>query len=428
MKSYFSKFGKWSALTFLVLGAFGSITVRASDTLRALFIGNSYTYVNDLPGLSRDLSASKGKRLLIDSYAPGGYSWSQHVADAACLTKIRQGGWDIVVLQEQSQMPSIDFYRYNYSAPSIAALSDSIRAYNPCADIALFMTWGRRLGGQQCINGYCSAPFADFNHMQDTLRSAYEQFAIDNQLVCSPVGMAWKKALEDPTVVLHSSDNSHPALTGSYLAACVFYSVMWGEPVTGAAFTAGLTQSQAQRFQEIADSTVYHGPSDWNIAVGQPTAQFTYTASGRDIQFYNSTSARPSVNYSWYFGDGNSSNDPDPFHSYSADGNYQVMLVADDCGNRDTFSITLNIVSTGVIPVDFKEAATIFPNPANEYVLITGLNPGTHRVTLIDAFGRIVLESAWVGESHVLGTAPVTEGAFTLLIDSSKTKKLVISR
>ncbi|HMT12136.1 MAG TPA: hypothetical protein PKA39_11010 [Ignavibacteria bacterium] len=62
-----------AAILFLL-----SLNTFCNDTTRILFIGNSYTYVNDLPTLFKELSASGGKHVFTDISAPGGYTLEGH--------------------------------------------------------------------------------------------------------------------------------------------------------------------------------------------------------------------------------------------------------------------------------------------------------------------------------------------------------------
>jgi hypothetical protein len=70
-----------------------------------LFLGNSYTYVNDLPGTFAKLAASRGQRVATTMYALGAYSLEKHAKDAATRKNIESRTWDFVVLQDQSQRP-----------------------------------------------------------------------------------------------------------------------------------------------------------------------------------------------------------------------------------------------------------------------------------------------------------------------------------
>ena len=63
---------------FLVLLSFLLIcgsTFGAERPLRVFFVGNSYTFVNDLPGVLAGLAdASRGRRIVTGQYTPGGYT------------------------------------------------------------------------------------------------------------------------------------------------------------------------------------------------------------------------------------------------------------------------------------------------------------------------------------------------------------------
>lgn len=237
--------------------------------INVLFLGNSYTYVNDLPHLISELTKETDNSIEYESVCPGGCTLFQHVDSNVSMGKIKEGKWDYVVLQEQSQLPSIDYYRHNAMRPSYQTLYDSIMFYNPEATVVGYMTWGRRYGGQQCVNFgeglYCSADFADFNHMQDTMTVAYCENAYYTDSWTAPVGEAWREAMtEDPNIVLFSSDNSHPSYEGSYLAACVFYAVFYQESPVGRPF-GDLTEETATMLQNVAHRVVFDNLETWNI-------------------------------------------------------------------------------------------------------------------------------------------------------------------
>ena len=243
----------------------------SQEEIRVLFLGNSYTYVNDLPKIIEDIATNENKVFKHASVTPGGCTLFQHVESQTSLSKIRQGNWDFVVLQEQSQLPVIDYYRHNTLKPSYKALYDSIMLYNPNSKVVGYMTWGRRYGGQQCVNFgeglYCSADFVDFNHMQDTLTAAYCENAYATNSYVAPVGEAWKAALAtDPSLVLHSNDNSHPSYDGSYLAACVFYSVFWNKTPIGIYHDKQIDEAKAELLQTIANDVFFNNLDKWNFS------------------------------------------------------------------------------------------------------------------------------------------------------------------
>lgn len=218
-----------------------------------LFLGNSYTGVNDLPLLVERLATDGGHAVVMDRNTPGGNTLGApqsvgepHATNATSLGLIASDAWDYVVLQEQSTIPSIRATKDQFMKPGAQSLSASIAASDPTTETLLFQTWGRASGGTVCFSGQC-ATFADFFAMQDALTAGYDEVALLVSAVVAPVGEAWRTALlADPTIVLHENDGSHPNLAGSYLAACVFYATLFGESPVGLAFDAGLSP-QARR-------------------------------------------------------------------------------------------------------------------------------------------------------------------------------------
>jgi hypothetical protein len=113
--------------------------IYAQDTLRILFIGNSMTSVQDLPGLLTNLASSNGKTIITGQNTPGGYFLSDHVTDPVSLSLMAQG-FDYIVVQEQSSgniLPVIP----GSSIIRPIGIIDSIAKAN-CSKILLYATPG----------------------------------------------------------------------------------------------------------------------------------------------------------------------------------------------------------------------------------------------------------------------------------------------
>ncbi len=417
-------------LTLLLIVVISINNLLAQDTLSVLFLGNSYTSVNNLPQLVKNLTNSAGKTLNIDSNMPGGFLMSGHANDGTTFSKISQGNWDYVILQEQSQIPTIDFYRYNDMYPAITDLKALIEQHNPCAKIITYMTWGRRFGGMQCGPGntYCSPNFVNFNHMQDSLTSAYLEISEQLNVQCAPVGVVWQNILNDTNLVLHSGDNSHPNIDGSYVAACAIFSSIWKQGVSGLSYTAGISSQRAQYYQLMSDNVLFNSTNDWNLLINKPSANFSESISSNTATFTNSSSSvNSTLNYSWDFGDGNTSSIQNPSHTYITGGNYTITLIASNCIFSDTISKTIQIGTTSI-----EESAAnnfkFYPNPTTNQITIKAANQLLGSVyTVYDFTGKSVLNGQILSEQCVVELSNLSRGIYLLSIggDLKQTFKLI---
>lgn len=357
---------------------------------RVLFLGNSYTGVNDLPGLVHDLALSAGDTLIYDANTPGGCTLgappNAHNSLPASLGKLDDQPWDYVVLQEQSQIPTIAYYRDNTMYPGARQLDDSIHIHNSCSQTLFYLTWGRQNGGQQCAGSYCSPAFADFNEMQDSLETAYLRIANELDAAVSPVGAAWQAVLNDTTLVLHSADQSHPNMSGSYLAACTFYAAIWHKSPIGLSFTAGLDPALALYLQTKADEVVFGQLAHWNLVQPTFSGQFSYAATGLSVNFVDSTQG--ANQWSWDFGDGNTDTINAPVHTYSQAGTYAVTLIVGNGCATDTLTDSITVtLPVSISPENKPTPLAIYPNPATDWVKWETSEPyGEYR--LVDGLGN----------------------------------------
>ena len=167
-----------------------SIIPAQAQVTEILFIGNSYTYVNDLPLLLKNVALSFGDTIVSDQNTPGGYQLIQHSTNTTTLSKIASRNWDFVVIQEQSQKPSFSPSQVaNDVYPYAQILNDSIKSNYSCSESIFYMTWGRKNGDA----GNCASnpSICTYAGMQQRLRDSYMQMSSDNNATTSPVGVAW---------------------------------------------------------------------------------------------------------------------------------------------------------------------------------------------------------------------------------------------
>lgn len=95
--------------------------------------------------------------------------------------------------------------------------------------------------------------------------------------------------------------------------------------------------------------------SDAEPQPGAPLADFSYSASGLSVSFTNQSSAdRGIVSYAWDFGDGATSGEENPTHTYAEAGTYQVSLLITDTDDQQdsvqkTLTLSLNQVEVSII-------------------------------------------------------------------------------
>jgi len=209
----------------------------AASSLNVLFIGNSFTARNDLPGMLAALAKASNLHLDHRLISVGGASLRTHWNKGEAAKAIGAGGHDHVVLQEQSTLPIKNPTRFH----------ENVRLFDPViraagAKTALYLTWARR-------------------HAPDTQRQltvACQSIAKETGATLIPAGVAWEKFLaKHDTPVLHDKDGSHPTPAGTYLAACVFFGVLFNRSPVGLDDNlANLPPPDRKRLQTAAWSAI----------------------------------------------------------------------------------------------------------------------------------------------------------------------------
>ena len=241
---------RWHRHLFMVIALLVSATPiraqqeRSPSDLRVLFIGNSYTYFNNLGDLVAGIAASyeNGPKIVPTLAVRGGQTLQWHLDNGPAMAALEAGDWDYVVLQGHSLLGGSVVDR----TPVIAepsAFNASVREWTrrirqAGAEPVLFMTWARR------------------NALTDQVKLSEAYTAIGRELTTdvAPVGDAWSAARTRwLSIDLHIFDESHPTAAGSYLAACVIYATLTGQSPSGA--PAAVLGHPVSRGAGIVDST-----------------------------------------------------------------------------------------------------------------------------------------------------------------------------
>lgn len=288
-----------------------------------LFIGNSYTDVNNLPSIVQQIAVTMGDQMTYESNTPGGCTFAQHCANNS-MSMIQQGGWDVVVLQEQSQLPSFPPNQVSAECfPYAERLVDSIYAHGDCTEPMFYMTWGRKNGDPNNAPYY--PPLATYEGMDSLLYHRYIYMAEENDASVCPVGRVWRMLRENHREIeLYSGDGSHPSEAGSYAAAVAFYTMIYQRSPEEIRYTYTLDETTSETIKRVVKTVVYDDLTRWQRP--KPTAGFTYQENTTNIVFSNTS--EDAETYLWEFGDGSTSSEANPIHSYEAPGTYTVKLTA----------------------------------------------------------------------------------------------------
>ncbi len=179
---------------------------------RVLFIGNSHTYVNDMPFLYQCFTQSG--RAAEDGVSPaystmithGGRLLCEHIVEPEVKYNIRFGAYDYVVIQQAAHpFPGKEtLLRDGKTLAEWAHAAGSV----PVA----YMTWAEERAPEH----------------QAAMSEAYEALCgvcAEEKMRLAPVGRVWERILQDENAPVHLfyTDGEHASIYGSYLAACVIY-------------------------------------------------------------------------------------------------------------------------------------------------------------------------------------------------------------
>lgn len=218
-------------------GVDGGPRSQDESPLRILFIGNSLTAANNLPGIVEALGRARGGATVeTAAVTASNFSLEDHWNQGQARAAIARGRWAVVVLQQgPSALPESRVLLRDY-AKRFAA-----EARKTGARTALYMVWPSQ------------ARARDF----DDVSTSYTLAARDVDGLLLPAGDAWREAWRlDPSLALYGSDGFHPSGLGSYLAALAVWRGLSRESVVGLPGPPGVSASTLRQLQESADRAV----------------------------------------------------------------------------------------------------------------------------------------------------------------------------
>ena len=185
-------------------------------SVKILFLGNSYTFFNDMPDTVASLLSENGVEAEVTKVLKGGYTLQSYLEESDIYARrfakaMHEKKFDYVVIQEQSVRPASHPDRFFSAAKTVC---DTVKANG--AVPVFYATWGRR-DDSDVLKKY---NWANSEEMLARLRESYTAAAIENDALIAYVGDAMLEAYrgEAGDSVYHP-DGSHPSALGSEIAA-----------------------------------------------------------------------------------------------------------------------------------------------------------------------------------------------------------------
>ena len=181
---------------------------------KILFIGNSHTYMNDMPELFRQMfEDAMGEPCEVFMLAYSGRSLKWHMEEEYFSERfnILHGGYDYCVIQEQAHPMPLEKDTVKYAGKIIEL----------CMQVGtkpvIFETWARK-----------KRPAS-----QAAMNRRYREISQDQKVLLAPVGEVWEKAKyalkEIPDSDLYYTDGAHASAVGDYLIVMVLTKTITGK-------------------------------------------------------------------------------------------------------------------------------------------------------------------------------------------------------
>ena len=345
-----------------------TMLMAQGERKRVLFVGNSYTEVNNLPNLVQRVAESAGDALEYESNTPGGCTFAQHCTNRS-MSLIQQGGWDVVVLQEQSQLPSFPQSQVEVEVfPYAQQLVQAVYNNNPDGEAMFYMTWGRKNGDQR------NAPYfpvlGSYEGMDSMLYERYMYMARQYDASLCPVGRVWRYLrANNPEIELYQPDESHPSLAGSYAAACAFYTLIFHRSPQYITYQPEIEAAEAVTIREAVHHVVFDTLSFW---LRQTT----------DTTHHDTT---------------------------------QVDTTQTDTTQIDTTQVGIQGTYGSIINSQFS----IYPNPTTDQVTVLLPQPSVkYYAMLCDLKGRSIRTMPLSGEQTAISLSDLPKGVYLLTVFS----------
>tara|TARA_R110002072_G_scaffold20688_4_gene74857 strand:- start:10318 stop:11430 length:1113 start_codon:yes stop_codon:yes gene_type:complete len=323
-------------LTAFVVFFFLSVSAYATtDPVKILFIGNSYTHMNDMPATVEKIAKSKGRNTQVKMSAVSSSTFQLHSERKELFNDIELEKWDYVILQGFSRELGQDIATIDsLSLPYIRKIIEAVYANNSCTQVMLYMTWGYE-------NGYVHDERLDtYPKMSAKVEEGYAYISNKFSIPIVPVGQIYRQfRLDIPEIQLYESDSQHPTKTASYIIAATFFASIFNESPLNA-YKGNIGLDEGVKIQNLIADFIDVNRNKYKLDVNTFSVSF-YTSSVGEYEVDVRSNYPDARSLTWSFGDGNSSKFAHLKHIYKVAGEYDLQLTVEDSCGEKKFSRTV---------------------------------------------------------------------------------------
>jgi PKD repeat protein len=168
--------------------------------------------------------------------------------------------------------------------------------------------------------------------------------------------------------------------------------------------------------------------------VPDPVADFIYNQNVNTVQF--SDSSQNATNWSWNFGDSQSSNQQNPSHTYLSGGTYTVILTSTNSCGTDTATAIISIIETGINNLVENSGISVFPDPSDGQFTVFVSTPAQElEIDVEDVNGKLLQKNTFMntlpGSNFPINVNEFENGIYFLRVyssDFSAGQKIVIRK
>jgi hypothetical protein len=402
-----------------------SLNSQAQDTIKVLFIGNSFTSQNDLPALFSQLSQSSGENVIVASHMPGGISVgdvsqgiSAHMNNPLVYSLIRSNNWDYLVLQDNQGRFCLGYGQFPSSSLVIEGhlkIRDSLLYYHPCAH----MIWYAGFGPKDGYPPYASTGSA----LIDTIYQNYQFLRDTAGQIIAPIGPAFQRIIHNyPTINLWDTDDVHPSLNGSFLIANVLYTTIFKKSPIHCTYNPDLNADVDSVLKNTGFQTTLDSIN--NTGLREITPEIVQSGNNLTINGYSGCT--------WFYNN-------NPISSISCNvaitqsGSYYALANDGDGCNFRTIEQNYYCLGFTENQNDKLSNISISPNPAVNQMSVTINNPFSTNVKV--EFYGIKGELIWCTEltehQNQMDISSLSDGLYFVLFktdNGNKVQKLIIQK